>query len=394
MAHSIFRRFGLCETGNVAVISALAAVPLLGTAGVAIDYVRSNNINTQVRAALDSAVLAGAAAPSNQAKVAEQYFASNFPVPNVTLESVKFVKSGNVKVEGRAKLTVTTSLAGVLGIKSISLDLESAAISSPAVTGLCILALSPNESQSLLANSGADVKAPACEIHVKSTANPAAIFNAATTIAAKKTCIQGSHIINNGGSVSNLQTGCSTLADPYAGKIPAPASTACDYNNMNFSGNVTLDPGVYCGWHNFNSGSNVILKPGTYVIKSGGWNVNGGTWTGTGITFYYADTSKIQFNSAVKADLKAPTNGIYKNILMAETEGLSASQFIFDDNLGFAMTGVLHLPSREVVFNSGTTTRSYQMTAIMRKAIFNGTRWTITPAGGSSGGGAQVRLIE
>lgn len=357
---------------------------------------RLNQVQTELQAALDGAVLAGVTSSSGQEAAAKSSFDANLIHPDAKIIASSFKKSGNIRVDGKVTAEMPTTFAAMVGMDHLTLKLSSAASSSPEPDPLmCILALSPNESQSLLVNSGADVNAAGCEIHVKSTANPAAIFNAGTSIKAKKTCIQGSQIIKNGGTQTNLETACTTTSDPLAGKIPAPASTACDYNNQNFSGNVTINPGVYCGWHNFNSGSNVTLKPGTYVIKDGGWNVNGGTWTGAGVTFYYADTSKIQFNSAVKATLSAPTTGAYKDILMAEKEGLSGSQFIFNDNLGFEMTGVLYLPSREVVFNSNSTARSYKMTAVMRKVIFNQTKWTITSYyAGSGSGTVSARLLK
>ncbi len=388
-------RFRRAESGNVTLIAAIVAVPVIGSTGVAIDYLRANRIATEVGSALDGAVLAGATATSDYAGAAKRYFAANLPFPQARIASYTFTKTGTTRIDGTVSLDIPTSFSSILGVRSIRINLASAAQSTPGGSSLCLIALSPNESQAFLVNSGANVDAPTCEMDVKSTANPAAIFNSGATIKTQKLCIEGTNIINNGGTVTGRQTGCPTPADPYAGKIPAPVSTVCDYSNMNYSGTVTINPGTYCGWTNFNSGSNVTLRPGTYIIKSGGWNVNGGTWTGSGVTFYFADTSKIQFNSAVKATLSAPTSGTYKDVLFAETSGLSPSQFIFDDSLGFTLTGILYLPSREVVFNSGSTTRSQSMTAVVRKVIFNSTKWTLTPYGGGGSGAAKMaRLVK
>lgn len=99
--------------------------------------------------------------------------------------------------------------------------------------------------------------------------------------------------------MANLYTSCAAESDPYAGNMPAVSQTTCTHSNLNFNGGtVNLTPGVYCGWINFNSGTNVNLAPGLYVIKNGGWNVNGGTWTGNGVTFYFADTSKFSSTAA------------------------------------------------------------------------------------------------
>ncbi len=256
----LLQRFFRSQSGNVTLIATMAAVPVFGSLGVAIDYVRANQVSTEVSAALDSAVLAGAMAAKNSEGAAQRHFMANFPVPGVEIDQITFTKSGNTKITGRAKLKFATSFASLLGVKTIAIDVTAVAQTDSSGPGLCVLALSPNESQSLLANSGADVNASGCEIHVKSTANPAAILNSGISLQSNKLCIQGNNIINNGGSATNLQTGCSTLADPYAGKIPAPASLACDFNDRSYSGNVTLNPGVYCGWQNFNSGTNVTLN--------------------------------------------------------------------------------------------------------------------------------------
>ncbi len=381
--------------GNMAMMTALVAVPMSGIAGLAIDYLRYVDVQTELQAALDAAVLAGAVASSDNENAALTVFKHDSGGSYSTVTSVAFQKSGTVKVTGTVTATVPSTMASLIGITSMKLAITTAAESVPAADKLCIMTLEPSTAQEFLANSGADVNASSCTIQVKSTANPAAIFNAGTNIKSKKTCIEGNSIIDNGGTHPNLQTGCKTAADPYAGKIPAPSSSTCNFSNLNYSGNVTLSPGVYCGWMNFNSGTNVTLNPGTYVIKSGGWNVNGGTWTGNGVTFFYADTSKIQFNSAVAATLSAPTSGTYKDILMTEASGLSNTQFIFDDSKGFDMTGIIYLPSRDVVFNSNTTTRAHKMTAVMRSLILNSTNWNLTPYdNGSGSSGGMARLLN
>jgi Putative Flp pilus-assembly TadE/G-like len=376
----MFQKFIRNQLGNTTLIFSLAAIPMLGAAGVAVDSFRAGDVRSQLDAALDGAVIAGAAASSNYVAEAEKFFDLNFDSRDLISVERSFTFRDNVIVTGTATAKFTPSFSSVLGYDIMSVDDEAEAegmTGASNVGKLCILALAPNASQSLLMNSGAQVNAASCEVHVSSQANPAAIFNAGTDLKAQKTCIKGGNIIDNGGTHDNLETNCNALSDPYAGTVPEPVSTACDYNNGNYSGKVTLNPGVYCGWHNFNNSPTVDLNPGTYIIKSGGWNVNGGTWKGDGVTFYYADTSKIQFNSAVKADLKAPKSGDYADFLFAEKAGLSNSQFVLDDNKGFDMTGIMYLPSRDVIFNSGTKVTTQKMTAVMNTVIFNGVNWNL-----------------
>jgi hypothetical protein len=100
--------------------------------------------------------------------------------------------------------------------------------------------------------------------------------------------------------------------------------------------------------------------------------------------------------------LKAPTSGPYADFLFAEAAGLSNTQFICDDNLGFDMTGIMYLPSRDVVFNSTSSVRAEKMTAVMNTVIFNGVKWNLVhyDNGGTSTSSTAVvaatdlRLIE
>ncbi|WP_247549611.1 pilus assembly protein TadG-related protein [Bradyrhizobium sp. 138] len=62
MRFSILRAFGRDNRANIAVLFALALVPILGFIGAAIDYTIANKQRTKLQQALDLALLAGAAA--------------------------------------------------------------------------------------------------------------------------------------------------------------------------------------------------------------------------------------------------------------------------------------------------------------------------------------------
>jgi Flp pilus assembly protein TadG len=54
---SALRRFARADQGNIAVMFAFAALPILAAVGAAIDYSRVNNARTSLQAALDSTAL-------------------------------------------------------------------------------------------------------------------------------------------------------------------------------------------------------------------------------------------------------------------------------------------------------------------------------------------------
>jgi len=292
---------------------------------------------------------------------------------------------------GKVSANVPANFLALAGIKTIAISVSATAKLGSSTTA-CILVLDRSASQSLLMNSGADIEAPTCEVHVASAGNPAAIFNAKSTLNTSRTCLAGTSIIDNGGTHPNLAKGCTVATDPFAGQLPVPDTTAANCNGGNYNGgSYTMTPGVYCGWYNFNGTNNLTFLPGVYVIKGGGWNVNGGAWTGTGVTFYFADTSKIQFNSGVKATLAAPTSGTYNGILMYEATGLSISQFVLDDSQGHALTGLIYLPSRQMTVNAGANLTTDQVTMVVDTLIVDNATWYVTPSptktvAGSSGG--------
>ncbi len=136
---------------------------------------------------------------------------------------------------------------------------------------------------------------------------------------------------------------------------------------------------------NFNGAIDVTFAPGLYVIEGGDWNVNGGSWTGSGVTFYFADTSRIQFNSGVRAKLAAPTSGPYRNFLIFEKPGLSRSAFIFNDSASNDLDGIIYLPSRNMTYNSGSEARGDRLAMVFNTLIVNQTNWRLAPPDGAKG---------
>ena len=232
-----------------------------------------------------------------------------------------------------------------------------------------------------------------------STGNPAATFNSGDNFNVSKLCVAGTQILNNNGPMSALKTGCTVASDPFAGNLPAVTVGSCTVNSQNYSGNVTLSPGVYCGNFNFNGTGTVTFLSGLFVIKGANWNMNSGwTMNGAGVSFYFADTSYMQINSGVVANLTAPTSGTYANILMFEPTGLANSSFSINGQAGHSFQGLIYLPSRNITFNSMSNVTSEALTIVLNTVILNTLDWnlkssvlSIPAAGGQAG---PSRLID
>src|SRR5262245_66124852 len=75
---SAFRRFSQDGRGSIAMVFALALIPIMVAVGAAIDYSRANSVKAVLQATLDSALLAGAKdGSSSWAQVAQNVFQAN-----------------------------------------------------------------------------------------------------------------------------------------------------------------------------------------------------------------------------------------------------------------------------------------------------------------------------
>jgi Flp pilus assembly protein TadG len=381
----------------------------MGAIGTAIDFAKVSDVKSQMQNALDAAVLAGVTqASADQVSTAGKVFGGDFSKKFAGSSTPSFTQNADGSLSGTATTSVSMSF-----LPAVSLTVNSTATPgtqatvSPAAS-VCILLVDQLDSQALLVNSGAKITAPSCDIHVASTQNPAAMFN--TTLGVNTICIKGSTIVKNGGANPPAVTSCSTISDPFAGKLPTVSTNSCSSipsanNNLNYNSgssaavlsagvygginfnntSVTLNPGVFCGSINFNGVTNgtVTLNPGLYEIH-GTWSVNSG-WTvnGSGVTFYLVDqNAMIHFNGTTSATLSAPTTGTYANILMYEPGGLTTSSATIDTST-LNMTGLIYLPSRKLTANSTSNLSSTGLTMVLSTLTLNTTNWTMGPSAAS-----------
>jgi Flp pilus assembly protein TadG len=392
-ARNLIAGFLRANEGNLAVIFAIAAIPVIGSIGTAVDFAKVNDVTTHLQAALDAAVLAGVKQPSaQQISTASAIFSGDFNGKYGATATASFVQNANGSLSGIASSSVKASFLGVFGISSIPANAAATATlgttsGAQTTSSVCILLVNALDSQALLVNSNGQITAPNCEIDVLSTQSPAAIFDWASsdgkpTPDVENICIKGSTIIKNGGANPPVQTGCAAISDPFAGTLPKVTVGACNFNNQVYNpGTVTLNPGVYCGWTNFNGSGSLTLNPGLYVIQGGGMTFNSG-WsvTGTGVTFYLVDqNATITFNGNVNANLSAPTSGTYANILMFEPTGLSNTNLPINGTSGSSFTGLIYLPSRDVTINSVSNVTANNVTMVFSTLILDATNWSIAP---------------
>jgi len=385
MLHNFLRD----NSGAMSVGFGAAIFTLLLSGGMAIDVARAYSYKLTMQNALDASTLHAAqnAREANYQQNAQGFFIDNFDEPSMADVQSQYTL-GPETVSGRASGNLSLFFGSFLGRNSLPISVSSAV--SVGAQSACIIALEPKRGAGVTLNSGANITSPDCGIEVHSTHSPTFIINSGVNLDVPQTCIAGDRIVDNNRNVNNIETSCPVNPDPYLDVFEEPDSSHCDYNRTNFNqANITLHPGVYCGNFNFNNSNSKVTFTGgdePYVLR-GRWNVNGGEWNGENVSFYFEnERAGIQFNSGVKAALTPPTSGPYEGVFITESPGLRSSNFILNDSRGFDFEGIVYLPSRKVIMNSGATIRSRELHLVAANFIFNGANLNLeTPRQGASG---------
>lgn len=393
-----------CSHGNFGILTALALPILLVAAGGAVDVYSAFTEKANLQEKLDAGVLAAAVettAPAQRRKIE-----SFLSVHDDDGKSVDFKQALSVtqNADGSVTGTYSTQFAPaflqIVGIETLPISISSTAMAAKTKgSGTCIYVLG-NKDQAVLINSGAIVKAKNCGVEVSSVRNPAFIMNSGSTIDTARFCVKGTQYIKNGGTITNLQTGCDASPDPYAGKIVEPQLPAsCADSGTKDGATVSLKPGLHCDV-TFNGSPNVTFEPGLHIIK-GRMIINSNAKVkADGVTFYFPDVdSEIRANGGLTFTASAPTSGMYKGILMFEKTsgsavGSNTRQYVFNGSKGETLEGVIYLPNRDATYNS-TTNQSNKITLVVNTMIINSANWLLEPfdsgVGKSTGAPRLVR---
>jgi Flp pilus assembly protein TadG len=335
VAGRLLRRFDTDEGGNVAITTAVVLPMLLGAVGMGVTYSMGNSTRNEMQNALDASVLAGVIASNSggdAVATAGTSFQSNLSAwakSNAAGINASYTWSGGI-LTGQGTGTATNLFGGVIGTKTYTITVNSAATSS--TTPLCVLGLNGQANGSFDINGSKAVFNATCAVQANTTSNTGMTAEGQPTANAKKFGVSGGH---KGDIFSPAPSdGSPKIADPYA-SLPFPAFDDCGKggNGLDIKDDTTLSPGTFCGGIHIFATAHVTLRPGIYVMVDGPfWADGSAVITGDQVMLAFTGKgSTIELWGDAQMTLTSPTSGTYMNMQFMQntadsnTHGLWAS---------------------------------------------------------------------
>jgi hypothetical protein len=355
--HVALKRFACNERGTVAVIFALALIPVLGMTGLGLDYAVALRADSKLQDAADAAALAAVITrvPTTTLRLqaAQAAFSANAPtgVNAVAIPSNVTSRTATVTATG----AVATSVMQTLKIKTAAIGASATAVKEFAGPPPCIIALNPTASKAVLMTGSANYTANNCTIHSNSSAAPSLLIDNNTVIKGATFCAVGTTSVPTL-SKDLARDYCEPVEDPFRNLV-APMLGSCIATNLEVSPNqtVTLAPGRYCGGLALKG--NVTLSPGTYVIGGLLTITSQAIVKGDRVSFYLTGSSAgftIDAGGSVK--LTAPSSGSYSGVLFFQDRYANAG---FTNTLtggsNSTILGAIYTPTQTVRVSGGSS---------------------------------------
>lgn len=373
----------LGERGNVAIMTAALAAPLIGFSALAVDVgVWEVNKSAMQGAADQAALAAGLAMPAGmdaarkEAKglAAAHGFADGVGGVSVTLAPATGSYAGSPgAIEVVIRQPQQAFLSGMI-LNAAPTASARAVVAPGAAAGqasTCIMALAPT-GRSITGSGLSTIDSGTCNIYVNSPSDCAVTLSGSTVIKgydvflgqkSQSGCTSGSAKVS---ATNNLQHSSSPAADPYKDRqIPTPASP-CTPPDVK-KNPINLTPGTYCGL-SLSGTKTVNLASGVYIFDDGGITRSGSTTiNGTDVTLIFTSSrnssyagiqSSGTFNLNLTPMKSGPTAGI---AIWLDKRARGSLDFSGSPNLN--ITGAVYAPGSDVNWSGNGNSPCTQLIA-------------------------------
>ena len=341
--------------GNATLITTIAAIPMIGSVGLAVDYMRGVRASEALQSVADAAALAAASAKNVTGTTSEQLsqratIASNFinnsvaNVSDIELVGSPSVTTGPNTIDIQVNAKVKGSFINVLNaIKDDSADIGDGSLGDLAGESskdinlsvhskvgfskeayLCLLSMNPSQTEAIYFQGNSKFMAT-CSVHANSNATTAIRTWGSAEAYAASFCARGGWA--GSGFEPDPEGGCPVMHDPYQSK-PLPVAGSCmtaagmglPSSGSGSKGSTTtgafvkdesrtLPPGTYCGGIEGKTHGNITLQKGIYVLKNGDLKLDAGSELhaedGT-LIYLTGSSSNIDITSGAIVELTGP----------------------------------------------------------------------------------------
>lgn len=358
----IASKFFVHRGGHMAVMFALAAVPILGAAGLSVTYTSALLEKSQLQQALDAAVLAGTSlgySSADEQRLAVAYALAGSPNPTFGDDPIVALKTEGTSaqfttdedaVSGVGIINVRNPFAGFVGSEFLPVVVVAKAEKQESEP-ICLHALNPKQQKSLEIYGNAVLDAD-CVVMANSSAKEAIkVYGAKSSATAKKFGVTGSYA----GKVTPAPTSDVAPVDDLFADLEIPKPGACiDMTAKLSKDSFEISPGTYCGGLNISPGATVTMRPGIYIMKDGQLAIGANsTLSGDKVMIAFVGTgSLLTANSGSTITLTSPTEGPYRNVQMMSDRELKGSwkgeEWVTISSTQFDFDGVLYLPEQDI----------------------------------------------
>lgn len=410
------------DRGNMTMIAALSAIPIVGAAGVAIDYARISRVHDEVQTVADGAMLFAAGARTlggtladkraTRQKLANSYLKTTLAgISDAKVLGATVVASDtsiNVEVKARVSGSLSNVLAGFgesAGIgdggggehagnagRSYDMTVKSTASWKKLINYICLLVLNESDSDSLSIQGTADINSKNCSVQVNSISNRALYANGNSTLKANQINVHGNFLSSGTNFTPQPSVGVPRFADPLAAKFAtdytdAWAAAGTLKSAPSGGGTSTITPGKFPGF-SINNGGRLTMSPGVYFIIGGTLNIKSGGEViapgGVTIVFTENNVASPVANSAAKLtvqagghlSIKAPSSGRFAGIAVASHPNVRpGTQKNTANNIqgggALDLTGIMYFPKQILyVTGAGSVAQTSPMFAIVADKVW------------------------
>ncbi|HRX35861.1 MAG TPA: pilus assembly protein TadG-related protein [Aestuariivirga sp.] len=339
-----FANFLRSAQGNTTIIATIAAIPMIGSVGLAVDYMRGVRASEALQHVADAAALAAASAKNVTGTQSEQMnqratIAANYlndsvgNVSDIEVIGAPTVATGPNSIKITVDAKVKGSFINVLNaLKDGSADLGGGSLGNQAGENskdinlhvsstvgfsedayLCLLAMNPTQTEAIYFQGNSKFMAT-CSVHANSNATTAIrTWGNAAAYAASFTTRGGWA----GSGFSPDPMGYAPfvkdpVADPSSSHylpMPTVGATCTATNKQVKNTTTTLVPGVYCGGIDISTHGVANLQKGIYIIKNGDLKIDSQSElhapNGT-LIYLTGDNSNIDITSGAVVELVGP----------------------------------------------------------------------------------------